>query len=156
MMNSPTYFASVDEAEICALYQQLLDGWNTRSADDMAKPFATDGELIGFDGSQIRGRAEIVSHLQPIFADHPTPAYVSKVKSVRFIGVETAILRAMAGMVPPGKSDLVPSLNTHHTIIAAKHEGNWHIVLFQNTPAQFHGRPELVEEWTAELRLLLP
>jgi hypothetical protein len=26
------------------------------------------------------------------------------------------------------------------------------IVLFQNTPAQFHGRPELVEEMTRELQ----
>jgi len=28
-------------------------------------------------------------------------------------------------------------------------------VLFQNTPAQFHGRPELVQQLTEELRQLL-
>lgn len=53
---------SADETEICALYQQLLEGWNKRSADDMADPFLEDGELIGFDGSQILGRTEIASH----------------------------------------------------------------------------------------------
>ncbi|MGZ4033139.1 MAG: SgcJ/EcaC family oxidoreductase, partial [Tumebacillaceae bacterium] len=32
---------------------------------------------------------------------------------------------------------------------------DWQIALFQNTPAQFHGRPELVEQMTAELRELI-
>jgi hypothetical protein len=30
------------------------------------------------------------------------------------------------------------------------------VILFQNTPAQFHGRPDLAEQLTAELRQLLP
>jgi uncharacterized protein (TIGR02246 family) len=151
----PTYSPSTDENEIRALYQQLLEGWNKRSADAMAEPFADDGELIGFDGSQLAGRADITSHLQQIFADHPTPAYVGKVRGVRLLGSEVAILRAVAGMVPLGQSDLDPKLNTHHTIVAVKREGKWRIALFQNTPAQFHGRPELVLKMTEELRELL-
>jgi hypothetical protein len=31
----------------------------------------------------------------------------------------------------------------------------WHIVQFQNTPAQFHGRPEAGEALTSELRALV-
>jgi uncharacterized protein (TIGR02246 family) len=143
------------DTEIRALYQQLLDGWNKRSADAMAEPFAEDGELIGFDGSQVTGKAAVVSHLQPIFADHPTPIYVSKVRNVRFLGPEVAVLRAVAGMVPSGQSDIDPKLNTHHTLVAVKREGKWYIELFQNTPAQFHGRPELVQKMTEELRQLL-
>ena len=146
---------STDETEVRALYQQLLEGWNKRSANAMADPFAEDGEQIGFDGSQLKGKAEIASHLQQIFTDHPTPAYVGKVKNVRFLGPGVADLRAVAGMVPPGQSDIQPNLNTHHTVIAVKHEGKWRIALFQNTPAQFHGRPELVLKLTEELRQLL-
>ncbi|QPA32928.1 SgcJ/EcaC family oxidoreductase [Thermaerobacillus caldiproteolyticus] len=143
------------ETEIRALYQQLLDGWNKRSADAMAEPFAEDGELIGFDGSQVIGKTEIVAHLQPIFADHPTPVYVGKVRNVRFLGPEVAVLRAIAGMVPRGQSDIDPKLNTHHTLVTVKREGKWYIELFQNTPAQFHGRPELVQKMTEELQQLL-
>ncbi|WP_420100617.1 SgcJ/EcaC family oxidoreductase, partial [Escherichia coli] len=86
----------------------------------MAEPFAEDGELIGFDGSHCVGRAEILSHLQPISANHPTPAFVSKVRGVRFLSSEVAVLRAVAGMVPPGQSDLDPNLNTHHTLVTVK------------------------------------
>jgi uncharacterized protein (TIGR02246 family) len=141
--------------QVRAVYQQLLDAWNRRSAEGMAELFADDGESIGFDGSQSIGREEIFSHLKPIFEHHPTAQYVSKVKDVRFLSSEAAILRAIAGMVPPQQSDINPNVNTHHTLVVVKSDGNWQIQLFQNTPAQFHGRPELVEQMSAELRELL-
>jgi len=152
----PEHSPSTDETGVRELYQQLLDGWNKRSADVMADPFDEEGELIGFDGSHFTGRTEIASHLRQIFADHPTAAFVAKICGVRFLGPEVAILRAIAGMVPPGQTDIEPKLNTHHTLVAVKREGKWHIALFQNTPAQFHGRPELVQKMTEELRQLLP
>jgi len=144
-----------DEIEVRELYRQMLVGWNKRSADAFAVPFAEDGESIGFDGSQLVGRTEIVSTLRQIFADHPTAPYVNKVKSVTLLSPEVALLRAIAGMVPPGQSDINPAVNTLQTLIAVKRDSQWRIVLFQNTPAQFHGRPELVQQMTEELRQLL-
>jgi uncharacterized protein (TIGR02246 family) len=68
---------------------------------------------------------------------------------------DVAVLRAVAGMVPPGQSDIEPAVNAVQTLVAAKHDGQWRIALFQNTPAQFHGKPELVQQLTEELRQLL-
>lgn len=141
--------------EVIAIYTQLLEAWNDRNAEEMAALFTDDGESIGFDGSQSIGRQEIFSHLQPIFEHHPTARFVSKVKDVRLLSSEIAILRAIAGMVPPQQSDINPNVNTHHTLVVVNREGNWRIQLFQNTPAQFHGRPELVEQMTEELRELV-
>ena len=159
MMNSQTFrpqdSPSPDESEVRELYWQMLDGWNKRSAEAFAAPFAEDGESIGFDGSQLIGRAEIVSTIQQIFADHVTAPYVSKVRSVRLLCSEVAILRAIVGMVPPGQLDLNPAVNAHQTLVAAKRDGIWRIELLQTTPAQFHGRPELVQQMTEELRQLL-
>ncbi|WP_374723417.1 SgcJ/EcaC family oxidoreductase [Calidifontibacillus erzurumensis] len=141
--------------EIETVYKQLLNGWNNRNAREMADVFAEDGEMIGFDGSLAIGKEEIFSHLKPIFDDHPTGKFVSKVKNVRQLGPDIAILRAIAGMVPAQQSDINPAANTHHTVVAKRNGGKWVIELFQNTPAQFHGRPHLVEEMTAELREVL-
>lgn len=141
--------------EIQAVYIQLLDAWNNRSARDMADLFADDGVNIGFDGSETIGSEELFLHLQPIFEDHPTARFITKVKDVNFLNPDIAILRAIAGMVPPQQSDINPKLNTHHTLVVVKKGGDWRIQLFQNTPAQFHGRPELVEKMTEELRELL-
>jgi uncharacterized protein (TIGR02246 family) len=158
-MNSPTPqpqdTPSPDEVEVRELYRQMLDGWNKRSAAAFAAPIAEDADLIGFDGSQLIGRAEIVSTLQQIFADHLTAPYVSKIRNVRFLSPEVAVLRAVVGMVPPGQSELDPNLNAIQTLVAARRDGQWRIVLFQNTPAQLHGRPDLVQQMTDELRRLL-
>lgn len=64
-------------------------------------------------------------------------------------------LVAICGMIPPGKNDIDPSVNAHQTLLATKTSQGWKIVLFQNTPAQFHGRPELVEQMTEELRQMI-
>ncbi|WP_338448804.1 SgcJ/EcaC family oxidoreductase [Niallia oryzisoli] len=141
--------------EVESVYHQLIEAWNTRSARGMADLFREDGESIGFDGSISLGRDEIFSHLNPIFRDHPTARFVTKVKAVRLLSSDSAILRAIAGMVAPQQSDINPNVNTHHTLVVIKKEGKWWIQLFQNTPAQFHGRPELVEQMTEELRQLL-
>jgi len=143
---------STDENVVRALYRQMLEGWNTRNPQAFAAPFAEDGEVIGFDGSQMSGSAEIAATLQRIFADHVTAPYVSKVRSVRLLSPDASVLRAIVGMVPPGQADLNPSVNAHQTLVAAKRAGTWRIALMQTTPAQFHGRPELVQQMTEELR----
>ncbi|HLJ35907.1 MAG TPA: SgcJ/EcaC family oxidoreductase, partial [Ktedonobacteraceae bacterium] len=96
--------SSAAEIEVRALYRQLLDSWNNRDASAYASLFIEDGDVIGFDGSQMNGRAEIASTLRQIFADHQTAPYVSKVKNVRFLTPEVVILCAIVGMVPPGRT----------------------------------------------------
>jgi len=155
-MSSPPFrqpaVPSADEIAVRTLYRKVLDGWNQHSAEAFASPFADDGEAIGFDGSQMIGRAEIAATLRQIFADHVTAPYVSQVRSVRLVSPEVAILRAIVGMVPPGQMNLNPALNAHQTLVAAKRDGLWHIHLLQTTPAQLHGRPDLVKQMTEELR----
>jgi uncharacterized protein (TIGR02246 family) len=136
------------------LYSRLLDAWNRRSATDFGAEFAMDGSMVGFDGSQATGR-EIVDHLAPIFADHPTATYVAKVRDVRPIGERAVLLRAIAGMIPPGQSELKPDVNAVHSVLAEERGGAWRIVLFQNTAARYDGRPELTEQHLAELRAVL-
>jgi len=77
------------------------------------------------------------------------------VREVRFLSTDIALLRAVVGMVPPGQNDINPAVNAIQSLVAVKDKDIWRITLFQNTPAQFHGRPELAEELTKELRQLL-
>ena len=144
-----------DEKEVGLLYQELLKRWNKRRASEMTDLFTEDGNLVGFDGSQINGRSEARTVLSQIFADHQTAAYLGIVKEVRLLSPDVAILRAVAGMIPPGESDINPEVNAVQTLVAVKQQNNWIIALFQNTPAAFHGRPELSERLTEELRQVL-
>ena len=95
---------SSEERAVRALYSQIIDGWNQRNAEAFATPFAQDGEVIGFDGSRMSGRAEIAATLGQIFSDHVTAHYVSKIKTVRFLCPDVALLRAIVGMIPRPQS----------------------------------------------------
>lgn len=137
------------------LYQRLIEAWNKRNARDYALVFASNGSIVGFDGSQVNGQMEIGAHVSEIFSHHQTASYVTIVREVRPIASDVTLLRANAGMVPPGKDDINPELNAVQSMVAARKSGKWEIALFQNTPAAFHGRPELSKNLTEELRAVL-
>ncbi len=146
---------SDNELEVRALYRHVLDCWNRRSPAEFAALFEPDAYLVGFDGSPMEGPLQIETELRQIFTDHPTAAYVGKVRGVRFLTPDVALLRAVSGMVPPGHQDLNPAVNAMQTLVAVRRKVGWRVTLYQNTPAQFHGRPELAEQLTNELRSLL-
>ncbi|HKG25405.1 MAG TPA: SgcJ/EcaC family oxidoreductase [Thermomicrobiales bacterium] len=144
-----------DETAVSDLYRHQLNGWNARNAGALGTLYAEDANVVGFDGSQVDGRAEIEAHFRQIFADHQTATYVGKIREVRFLTPDVAVLRAVAGLVPPGKSDLNPDANAVQTLVAVRQDGNWRIAVYQNTPAAFHERPEASQALTDELRQLL-
>jgi uncharacterized protein (TIGR02246 family) len=90
-----------------------------------------------------------------VYSNHTTARYVWKIEEIRFLDSQTALLRAIVGMVPPGKKELNSTTNAIQSLVAIKRHDIWKIALFQNTPAQFHGRPELVDAMTKELSTLL-
>jgi uncharacterized protein (TIGR02246 family) len=134
------------------LYARLLEAWDKRNARDFALLFASDGNLIGFDGSQVNGQLEVGAHVTEIFTHHQTPRYVSIVRDVKSLANDVTLLRANTGLVPPGKDDIDPALNAVQAMIAVLKGRAWKIALFQNTPAAFHERPDLVKKLTEELR----
>ena len=137
--------------DVSELYRRLIDGWNANDATAMTEPLAGDALVIGFDGSQMVGRSNAETELARIFADHRTATYVAKVRSVRRLGADTALLHAVAGMVPPDGEEIMPDRNAVQTVVAAREAGIWRVMLFQTTPAQFHGRPDVSRALTSEL-----
>jgi uncharacterized protein (TIGR02246 family) len=134
------------------LHRAILDAWNRQDAEAYASGFTDDAIVVGFDGSEMHGRAEIVEQLAAIFADHEVARYVRIVRGVRLIGAEAALLHAVVGMVPPGGSDVMPDRHAVQLLVAVRETGAWRAGSLQNTPAQLHGRPEAVRALTDELR----
>lgn len=148
--------AAADEAAIRSLYQQLMDGWNTASGDAFAAPFEEDCDLVGFDGTHIKGRQEIASFHQHLFDMFLKGSrLVGKVRSVRFLISNVAVMHAVGGTVMAGQSDLDPERNSIQTLVAVKRNGKWRLAAFQNTRATYMGRPEESQKLTEELRALL-
>ena len=142
---------ALSRTAVVALYTRLLESWNRKDASGFAAQFADDGSTVGYDGSQLDGRGAIASELGRIFADHTPATYVARVRELRPIGAGAVLLRAVVGMVPPNGSAVNPERHAIQSLVAIA-DGAPRIALFQNTPAQFHGRPELIDQLTTELQ----
>ena len=132
-----------------------MSRWNERDGEGYAALFDGCGSMVGFDGSCIESPAAIAEHLASIFADHEPATYVSKVREIRVLGPDTAPLRSVVGMVPPGSSDIRPEVNAVQALVVVRRDGGWRVAHFQNTPARFDGRPEAAVGLTEELRAVL-
>ncbi len=140
------------ESKVRSLYKTLLESWNNNKATDFANLFSNDGNVIGFDGSQMNGKKEIKDELSKIFSEHKVGSFVGIIREFRPLSPTVFLLRAVAGMVPPGKSTIKKEVNAIQTLIVQKEQEDFKIALYHNTPAAFHGRPELSEELTRELQ----
>ena len=94
----------------------MIAGWNAGDAAAMTRDFADDGQIVGFDGSEVSGREQIASYLAGIFANHKVASYVTLVREVRELAPDVMLLRAHAGMVPPGKSEINRATNAVQTL----------------------------------------
>jgi uncharacterized protein (TIGR02246 family) len=143
-------------ADLDGLHGAILDAWNRQDAKAYAACFVDDALVIGFDGSEMRGRVAIAEQLGGIFSDHEVATYVRVVRSVRQLDERTELLHAVVGMVPPGGDDVMPDRHAVQLLVGTRESDRWRAVSFQNTPARLHGRPEALDALTAELRTALP
>ena len=144
-----------DLDEVRALYASLIAAWNARDAAAWVAGCDTDAFVIGFDGSQMSTAPVIGDTLKRLFEHHRTGAYVFVIRDVRFLTPDVALLRADSALVPAGATDLNPATAAIQTLTAQKVDGRWRVAQFQNTPAQFHGRPDAVTAFTEALRAAL-
>lgn len=141
-----------DDTEVASLFQSVVARWNARDAKGYADLFIEDGHVVGYDGSEMAGRAAIGEELGRIFRDHATGAFVTRIRGVKQLAAGVALLRAVAGIVPPGQDDVKPERHMVQLLVAVKRDGRWRAASLQTTAAQYHGRPELLQALTAELR----
>jgi uncharacterized protein (TIGR02246 family) len=135
------------------LYQQMIDGWNIGSGDAFAAPYTEDSDYIGFDGTYLKGRRKVASFHQQLFDRFVKGSrLVGKIRGIRFLTLDVAVMIAVGGTVMAGQSDIDPDRNSIHTLVAVKHDSNWYFTAFQNSRAAFVGRPEESQELTEELR----
>lgn len=125
---------ATDETVVRGLYRQLMDGWNKGSGESFSAPFAEDGDLIGFDGTYLKGRREIAAFHQPLFDKWlKGTRLVGDIKSLRFLTQDVAVMHAVGGTIMPGQSKPAPERDSIQTLVAKRSDGEWRLAAFQNT-----------------------
>ena len=91
----------------------------------VAKPslphFAEDADLVGFDGTYLKGRQEIISFHQQLFDTYVKGSrLVGKIRHVRFVTSDVAIIHTIGGTIMAGQTDIEPERNSVQTLVATK------------------------------------
>jgi uncharacterized protein (TIGR02246 family) len=130
-----------DEAAVSRLYSKLMEAWRAGDAEAFASVFAEDGQLVAFDGTRIDGRAAIAAFHEPLFRKYLKGSrLVGKVVRVRFPSPEVAVMHATGSTVMRGRQAPSPERDSIQTLVAARRDGDWQIVAFQNTRIRPIGR----------------
>jgi uncharacterized protein (TIGR02246 family) len=132
---------SRDEAAVRDVYQQFMEAWNRGSGTALAQVFTQDGDLVGFDGTHLKGRRDIAQFHQRLFDRWLKGSrLVGKVIDVRFLAADVALIHAVGGTVLRGRRSPAPERDSIQTLVATRDdEGGWRLAAFQNTRLRLMG-----------------
>jgi uncharacterized protein (TIGR02246 family) len=123
-----------DEVAVRDLYRELMDSWNRGSGEAFAAVFTEDGDLVAFDGTHFEGRAQIAPFHQELFDKWlKGTRLVGRVKDVRFLSPDVALMHAVGSTIMRGKSVPSPERDSIQTLVATRQNGEWRLAAFQNT-----------------------
>ena len=122
-----------DEAAIRENVRQLEAGWNAKSGEQFARPFAADADYVVINGSYIKGREAIAQGHQRIFDTFYKESTLSlSVKQVRMLRPDVAVVHVTGtNKVPRGAETQIGEAII--TLLMTKESGVWKIAAFQNT-----------------------
>jgi uncharacterized protein (TIGR02246 family) len=125
---------TADEAAIRDLFRQLLDDWGRGDGDAYGSRFTEDADYVAFDGSHTRGQRAIAASHQQLFDKYLKGTRLTgRIESVRFLGPDTALVRAVGGTVMRGKTRPSLERDSIQTLVAVRRDGEWRFAAFHNS-----------------------
>jgi uncharacterized protein (TIGR02246 family) len=133
-VNNDRSASSQDEQSVRGLYRQFMDAWDKGDATALAAVFTDDGDLVGFDGTHLRGRAVIEEFQQKLFDKYLKGTRLTgTVNAVRFLHPDTAVMHAIGGTILRRKTKPARARDSIQTLVAARTDDGWRLAAFQNT-----------------------
>jgi uncharacterized protein (TIGR02246 family) len=123
-----------DEAQILALFDDLLEDWGRGDGEAYGSLFTEDADYVAFDGTRTRGRREIAASHQQLFDKWLKGTQLKgRILSVRFLGSDVALVHATGGTIIRGKMKPSPERDSIQTLVAVRDGGGWHFAAFHNS-----------------------
>ena len=133
-MNNDTSASSTDQQSVRAVYQQFMEAWNQGDGAAVAATFTDDGDLVGFDGTHLGGRAVIEEFQQKLFDKYLKGTRLTgAMNGVRFLHANTAVMHAIGSTIMKRKTKPARARDSIQTLVATRTEDGWRLAAFQNT-----------------------
>jgi uncharacterized protein (TIGR02246 family) len=134
MNRETTTHHQTDEAQIRALFEDLLADWGRGDGEAYGSRFTEDSDYVAFDGTRTRGRDEISASHQELFDRFLRGTRLTgRVLSVRFLNSDVALVHATGGTIMRGKSKSSPERDSIQTLVAVREGIEWRFAAFHNS-----------------------
>jgi uncharacterized protein (TIGR02246 family) len=132
---TPAPLSERDEAELGRIPLQLIEAWNRGDSDAFAAPFTDDADFVAFEGTHLRGRAEIAAFHRDLFATVVKDTRLEgAVRFVRRVTPDVAVVHAWAQYTNlPGLDEPVPGRVSMQLFVAVNRNGVWRAAAVQNS-----------------------
>lgn len=112
------------------IVRHLEAAWNAASSSEFAAPFAVDADFINILGAHYNGRGVIDASHRLIFDTvYEGSRNNYTVERIRFVRPDVAVAFVRGELtLPDGRT-----IQTRPTMVLAKENGKWSIVILQNT-----------------------
>lgn len=130
-----------DSAAIRQLFGDFTDAFNRHDAQAVAALCTGNVDFIVIGGEDVRGRAAVAGHLQPLFAGRlKSVDRTASVQEIRFLRPDVAIVVATyetRGVTMPNGTPAPAAEGVYDWVVVRRGE-QWHIALWReaNLPAQ--------------------
>ena len=138
MKRETTTHHQSDEAQIRALFEDLLSDWGRGDGEAYGSRFTGNADYVAFDGTRTRGRQKIAASHQRLFDKYLKGSRLTgRIESVKFLGPDTAMVHATGNTLMRGKSKPSPERHSIQTLVAVREDDGWRFAAFHNS----RGRP---------------
>jgi uncharacterized protein (TIGR02246 family) len=134
MKHETTTHNQTDEAQILALFEDLLGDWGRGDGEAYGSRFTEHADYVAFDGTRTRGRREIATSHQQLFDKWLKGTRLTgRVLSIKFPSPDVAIVHATGGTVMRGKTKPSPERDSIQTLVAVREGTVWRFAAFHNS-----------------------
>jgi uncharacterized protein (TIGR02246 family) len=132
-MNETLDRASTDDAQLSAVFQQLMQTWTDNDAAAFGALFTEDSDYVSYDGTRAIGRTEHQANHDKLFRGVLAgSALVGELESTRYVTPDVAILHGTASVLMPWRSKLPERRLSRQTVVLVRTPAGWRITAIHN------------------------
>jgi len=124
---------STDEKAIRTIHHRMIDAWNAGDAAAFIEPFRDDADFVAFEGTHLKGRAEMRSFHQRIFDTVVKGSRMEgEVKFVRFLSPVMAVMHSTVTYALRGQTKASRARDSMQLTVVARRDGEWRAEALMN------------------------